>query len=351
MTNHGYSDDDFDRFESAFDPLQADRKARRARNPRPDPRAKKGGNPDREAVDNMDQADVVLETGFKTTYEPARFERGWLLESLTSFYDQALISDVLSMVKGGKEASVYRCVANPATGHTILAAKVYRPRQFRNLRNDALYREGREYLASEGGSLNEGDQREMRAIRNKSNYGVQLQHGSWLNYEYTTLDMLYKAGAAVPQPIAMAENAILMGYIGDESMAAPTLSQVKLDPDESLPLFNQVIDTIQTMLKAGWIHGDLSAYNILYWDGQITVIDFPQVTSATANRSARAILGRDVQRVCEYFIRQGVRCDHRVVLDRLWKTYMESGVNLREAELSRIDPAEREGRAQKLARD
>ena len=31
-------------------------------------------------------------------------------------------------------------------------------------------------------------------------------------HEYTTLERLYQAGAAVPQPIAAAENAILMSY-------------------------------------------------------------------------------------------------------------------------------------------
>ena len=46
---------------------------------------------------------------FKFTYRAARFEEGWLLESLGAFYEHRWISDVLRRVKGGKEASVYLC--------------------------------------------------------------------------------------------------------------------------------------------------------------------------------------------------------------------------------------------------
>ena len=63
------------------------------------------------------------------------------------------------------------------------------------------------------------------------------------------------------------------------------------------------------MLQNGMIHGDLSAYNILYWEGEITLIDFPQVTDSRGNTHARDILARDVTRVCEYFADQGVDND------------------------------------------
>ena len=46
-------------------------------------------------------------------------------------YDQGLITDVLARVRGGKEASVYRCQGREAG--SLVAAKVYRPRRFRSL--------------------------------------------------------------------------------------------------------------------------------------------------------------------------------------------------------------------------
>jgi RIO kinase 1 len=125
----------------------------------------------------------------------------------------------------------------------------------------------------------------------------------------------------VPQPIAVGENAILMGYYGDARMAAPTLNQVDLAPDEAAPLFQQVLHNVELMLHYDMIHGDLSAYNILYWAGEVTVIDFPQVTDCQANPNAYAILQRDVERVCEYFARQGVRSDPAAIVGDLWGRY------------------------------
>src|SRR5205085_1795840 len=139
----------------------------------------------------------------------------------------------------GKEASVYCCKAHPATGVELLAAKVYRPRQFRNLRNDKMYREGRPLLTADGNVAKRTDHRLMRAVGKKSEFGVQVQHTSWLMYEYTTLERLFREGAAVPCPVSAAENAILMGFQGDAQRAAPTLIEVAPEPDEAESLFRE----------------------------------------------------------------------------------------------------------------
>jgi RIO kinase 1 len=73
------------------------------------------------------------------------------------------------------------------------------------------------------------------------------------------------------------------------------------------------------------IHGDLSAYNILYWEGRITLIDFPQVTYVATNRNARAIFERDVKRVCDYFLAQGVQAQPSQITAELWADYAGSG--------------------------
>jgi RIO kinase 1 len=267
---------------------------------------------------------IVLEGGFKTTYKPGRHEAGWLLSSLRSFYDESMILDVLGQVKGGKEASVYRCAAHPSVGVPYLAAKVYRPRRFRTMRNDVRYRRGRQILTGDGRPAKTTDHRIMRAIGKKSKFGLQVMHTSWLMHEYAAMERLHQAGAAVPQPIAASENAILMGYYGDEVRGAPTLNEVSLDQDEALLLFQEVQRNIELMLAHDMIHGDLSAYNVLYWQGTIVVIDFPQVIESSSNEDAYAILGRDVKRVCDYFRRQGVKRDPVALLDELWTRYIEN---------------------------
>jgi RIO kinase 1 len=263
---------------------------------------------------------------FHTTYQPSRFEHGWLFSSLSPFYQQNLIHDVLYHVKGGKEASVYCCAAHPATGRELVAVKVYRPRQFRNLRNDKMYREGRPLLTADGNVAKRTDTRLMRAVGKKTEFGLQVQHTSWLMYEYKTLERLFQEGAAVPQPIGAGENAIVMGFQGDAQRAAPTLSEVSLEPDEAASLFQEALRNVELMLRLDVIHGDLSAYNMLHWEGKITVIDFPQVSSVETNSQARFILQRDITRTCEYFQRQGVDCEPEAILNRLWQRYAESRV-------------------------
>lgn len=316
-SSDSHSDEFYEQFEARFDALNLDRKMRRLRKPKPKHIPKKS------ASDVLNEsADVVgLEGGFNPTYRPSLHEEGWLLQSLGAFYEQSLITDVLYVVRGGKEATVYCCAAHPSTGVELVAAKVYRPRVFRQIRNDGLYREGRDLLTAEGHAVRKTDHRILRAVGKKTSFGVQVAHTSWLMHEYASLQTLHAAGAAVPRPFAATDNAILMGYCGDERMAAPALSQISLDDAEAEVLFQAALRNVERMLRHDLIHGDLSAYNILYWEGQITLIDFPQVVTSQGNRSAYAILHRDVTRVCDYFARQGVPSDPQAIVDRLWASY------------------------------
>jgi RIO kinase 1 len=76
------------------------------------------------------------------------------------------------------------------------------------------------------------------------------------------------------------------------------------------------------MLSHRMIHGDLSAYNILYWQGNVTLIDFPQVTMSESNHNAFRIFERDVRRVCDYFAGQGVVADSDAITRSLWEKYV-----------------------------
>jgi RIO kinase 1 len=332
----------YEEYEQLYDPDWAEA----ARRTKPNKKPARLSREVEADVRNLTDEVANQEAGYKTTYQPARFEAVWLRESLTHFYDLDLIQDVLGIVKGGKEANVYRCAGGPAAGAPLVAAKVYRPRQFRNLSNDKMYREGREVLSADGHVVKKTDHRVMRALNKKTAFGVQVAHTSWLMYEFTTLQHLYDAGAAVPRPISAAENAILMGYVGDAQRAAPTLHEVRLAPEVARPLFDEVIHNIEIMLAANQVHGDLSAYNILYWEGKMTLIDFPQVTSAIGNPHARAILTRDVQRVCEYFALQGVASQPRAIADSLWQRFQARSEKELLADLSRtlaaLEPAEDE---------
>lgn len=66
------------------------------------------------------------------------------------------------------------------------------------------------------------------------------------------------------------------------------------------------------------------------------MIDFPQVTNIRANSNAYTILQRDIERICEYFVRQGVRCDSAVIVDELWRRYGEVDSHIQAADESRL---------------
>ncbi|MFW5692200.1 MAG: RIO1 family regulatory kinase/ATPase [Chloroflexota bacterium] len=323
LTNR-FDFDEYEAYADAFNPLQTDRKARRKRKPKAKHIPKKAQQEIvSEIAENIGGVEGgVSEESFATSYQPSHYEAEWLLSSLRTFYERALITDVEALVKGGKEASVYRCTAHPSTGVEYLAAKVYRPRQFRSLSNDAIYREGRGLIGADGKKIRERDKRAIRAVESRSSYGSLLAHTSWLMHEYNTLQTLYDLDLNVPRPFASAENALLMTYYGDAGQPAPTLIEVRLDEDEAPRLFRNVMRTVEMMLSEGMIHGDLSAYNILYWDGEATLIDFPQVVDAHVNSNAYMLLERDITRVCEYFQRYGVPCDLGHIMNTLWNRYL-----------------------------
>ena len=160
-------------------------------------------------------------------------------------------------------------------------------------------------------------------MHKRTDYGLELLHTSWIEHEFKTLELLHAAGADVPRPYAAGDNAILMGYIGGDGVAAPSLNQLDLEPDEAKRLFERTLWNIDLMLSHDRIHGDLSAYNILYWEGEITLIDFPQAVSPNENRNALSIFQRDVGRVCEYFAAQGVRCNPRKLALDMWTSHRQ----------------------------
>lgn len=285
------------------------------------------------------EADDALPGGITIRYQPSRHERVWLFDALRGYLTHGEIVDVLRMVKGGKEACVYLCAAGPALGAPLVAAKIYRPRQFRTIRNDALYRQGRQVLSVEGKEMRDG--RAMHAIRKGTARGKELAHASWMAHEFATLQRLHEAGLPVPRPIAMGSNVLLMAYVGDAERAAPTLDQVALERNEAAALWARLIDAVGRMLALRIVHGDLSAYNVLYWDGAPTIIDFPQVVDPHDNAAARALFERDVARLAKHFARFGVAVDGAAVADALWRAHVPDDLWL-ELRPEFIEAAERD---------
>ncbi|MAT40825.1 MAG: hypothetical protein CL609_00675 [Anaerolineaceae bacterium] len=314
---------DFDDDEQQIPPIRGLSRSERRKKTK-----KKQQNPGNENI-IQDSTAQLNEDTLTFTYQASRYEAGWLEKSLGGFYQQHWIQDVLRLIKGGKEASVYQCLADESSGQKYLAAKVYRPRQFRNLKNDHLYREGRDYLDENGHIIH--DKRASYAIQKKSSYGLKLSHASWIEHEVKTMQILLDAGADIPVPHASADNAILMTFFGDDFTAAPTLNEVSINKKEAKSLFDRVLFNVELMLANHRVHADLSAYNILYWEGEICLIDFPQAIDPRQNLHAWPIFLRDVTRVCQYFSKFGIESDSFNLASDIWE---KNGFSLS----SEIDP-------------
>jgi len=233
------------------------------------------------------------------------------LDAIQELIDRALIDEVLGVVKSGKEATVYCC----AVGDRLLAAKVYRSRNVRGFRNDADYRAGK---------MRGAESRQQRAVANRSKLGRTLAFDAWVSDEYETLAMLHRAGADVPEPFAHTASVILMEYLGGEDEPARMLSDVRPSPDEARALFERLMRNVELMLACDRVHGDLSPFNVLYRDGDVRIIDFPQAVDARFNQNALPLLERDVDRICSYFRRFGVETDPWRLAHGLWSRFLRS---------------------------
>jgi RIO kinase 1 len=234
------------------------------------------------------------------------------MEALQHFIDQGLIDEVLGVVKSGKEATVYLCEASVGG---LVAAKVYRSRKVRQFANAAAYGEGR---------MRGVARRDALAMTKKSRVGQAMSFARWVSEEYATLTLLHAAGVAVPAPIAKSDSVILMEYIGDEDEPAAPLANARLDSDEARRVFEVLMRSVEMMLACDRVHGDLSAYNVLYRDGEMWIIDFPQAVDARFNQNALSLLERDIDNLCRHFERLGVQADGYRISRGLWSRFLRS---------------------------
>ncbi len=288
-----------------------------------------------ELIAKASKIPLEAQPAFNPTFQPARHERAWLLSYMEGFYNAQIITDILHKVKGGKEANVYCCSAHPDAGGGLVAAKVYRPRMFRNLRNDARYRQGREILDEEGKAVH--SRREALAMQKKTRFGQELRHLSWLEAEFTTMQALFEAGADVPRPLVHNTNVILMEYVGVKNRPAAALSQVRLEPAEARRVFDRLVENLSIMLACHRVHADLSAYNVLYWDGSFKIIDFPQAVDPRRNPESFEIFQRDVERLCQYFARYAIRRDPHELAASLWQRFEQTNALDSDAQPELVD--------------
>ncbi|RLG85636.1 MAG: serine protein kinase RIO [Thermoprotei archaeon] len=127
----------------------------------------------------------------------------------------------------------------------------------------------------------------------------------WARKEFSNLKRMYEAGVEVPQPCCVYQNILVMRFIGRDGVRAPLLKEAVehglLDTSEYEEVFWRIVDNVKKMYRgAGLVHGDLSEYNVMLWEGRTYIIDVSQAVRLD-HPNAHEFLRRDLGNLVRFF--------------------------------------------------
>ena len=223
---------------------------------------------------------------------------------------EGVISEVLARLQSGKEAEVYVV----RFGGRLVAAKVYKDRDHRSFKNNALYKEGRTVRSS----------RNQRAMDRGSRFGKAVAEDAWKSAEADALYRLHAAEVRVPTPVLFLDGVLLMELVLDaEGNAARRLIDTDLTAAQANAAYHDMLTQIVRILACDLIHGDLSPYNVLWAAAGPTVIDFPQIVSASHNSSSQRFFLRDAENILGHFVRIDPTLEaRRADAWEIWQAYV-----------------------------
>jgi RIO kinase 2 len=144
----------------------------------------------------------------------------------------------------------------------------------------------------------------FREVMRERDYTAEHRHVSWLytarkaaEREYERLEELYP-DVAVPRPVDQNRHAIVM-----EKLEGVELAKAKLDPEQAVGVLDLVLREVQRAYAAGFVHADMSEYNVFVSEDGVTVFDWPQAVP-TDHDNASELLERDVANLVKYFQRK-----------------------------------------------
>ena len=204
------------------------------------------------------------------------------VEGVYKLLRQGFIKDIEGVIKAGKEARIYWGIGPE---DEEIAIKIY-------YTTTADFRRGMmKYI--------EGDRRFKRVRR--SPRGIIY---TWTQKEFKNLKLAEEAGVNSPRPIAFNRNVLVMTFIGSDGVPAPLLREV--DPEDPGDFYLKLLEGARLLyMKAGLVHGDLSEYNVMVWEGAPVIFDVSQAM-LKEHPIAGPLLQRDISNINAYFSRLGV---------------------------------------------
>ena len=151
----------------------------------------------------------------------------------------------------------------------------------------------------------------------------------WVRKEFRNLSRLEKWGLAVPKPLGVHKNVLVMEYLGTQNAPSPRLRDVQVvDP---AAVYEELLEFLAVARqKANMVHGDFSPYNIMWHGDRPVVIDVGQAVVQSHPKS-QEFLVRDVTRLVEWANKNGVEIE-----------LAEAMFDVLEMDLSHIEASEEE---------
>ena len=126
----------------------------------------------------------------------------------------------------------------------------------------------------------------------------------WVRKEFRNLSRLEKWGLAVPKPLGVHKNILVMEYLGTDLAPSPRLRDVEVN--DAKAVYDELLEFLAiSWQKANMVHGDFSPYNIMWHGDRPVVIDVGQAVVQSHPKS-QEFLVRDVTRLVEWANKAGL---------------------------------------------
>jgi len=134
----------------------------------------------------------------------------------------------------------------------------------------------------------------------------------WTQREYGNLQRASEY-VRVPEPLAKEKNVLIMEFIGEDEMRAPSMLEMEFEDRDDAA--DRCVRILSDLYDGGMVHGDFSEYNVLVM-GELVLIDFSQAVTKQ-HPMADELLQRDVGNLVRFFSDKGVSMDESEVMDRV----------------------------------
>ena len=114
--------------------------------------------------------------------------------------------------------------------------------------------------------------------------------------EFRALEKLHRK-VSVPRPLGINRHVVAMEFIGND-LPAPLMHEFKRGKTK---FAKEVSGEYEKAVDAGIVHGDLSEYNVMIWDGRPWLIDWPQAVPVDFP-GAKKLLERDRKNIENLFV-------------------------------------------------